>query len=64
MEVYSPVFINFKQNNLARLFTMANFPYHNVKNASTSHTSFNLNYNYYLIVFYKKMLISISKQKL
>lgn len=33
---------------------MPKFAYKNVKNASTSQTAFELNYNYHFCVFYKK----------
>ena len=40
MKAYLRAFVNFKQNNWARLLPMAEFAYHNAKNASTGHTSF------------------------
>ena len=42
---------------------MVEFAYNNAKNASTSHTSFELNCKYYLWVFYKEVLDSRSKSK-
>lgn len=33
---------------------MAKFAFNNAKNASTGHNSFELNYSYYLHIFYKK----------
>ena len=47
MEAYFRAFVNFEQNNWARLFPMAEFVYNNGKNASTGHTSFELNFGYH-----------------
>ena len=47
MEAYLWAFVNFKQNNWARLLPMAEFAYNNAKNASTSHTPFELNCLYH-----------------
>lgn len=63
MEVYFQTYINFKENNLARLFLMAEFVYNNVKNASTSYMLFKLNYKYYIRILYKKNLNPRSKFK-
>ena len=46
IEAYLWVFVNFKQNDLARLPPMAEFAYNNIKHASTNHTPFELNYGY------------------
>ncbi len=43
VEAYLKAFVNFEQNNWARLLPMAEFAYNNAKNASTSHMSFELN---------------------
>ena len=43
MEAYLRVFVNFKQDDWARLLPMAEFVYNNTKNASTGHTPFELN---------------------
>ena len=48
LEVYLWAFANFKQNDWARLLSIAEFAYNNAKNVSTSHTPFELNYGYYL----------------
>lgn len=61
MKTYFRVFINFKQNNWTRLLPIAEFVYNNAKNASTGHTFLELNYGYYLRVFYKKSINSCSK---
>ena len=47
MEAYLWAFVNFKQNNWARLLPMAKFAYNNAKNASIGHISFKLNCDYY-----------------
>ena len=43
MKAHLSVFINFKQNDQARLLPMAKVAYNNAKNASTGHTLFKLN---------------------
>ena len=54
MEVYLQAFVNFEQNDWARLLPMAEFAYNNVKNASTGHTPFELNCGYHLRVFFEE----------
>ncbi len=54
MEAYLRVFVNFEQNDWARLLPMAEFAYNNVKNASTSYTSFELNCGYHPKTSYKE----------
>ena len=54
MEAYHQAFVNFKQNNWARLLPMAELAYNNAKNASTGHTFFELNCSYYPYVFFKE----------
>ena len=56
MEVYFQAFVNFKQNDWARLLPMAEFAYNNTKNASTDFTLFKLNCGYYPRILYKKDL--------
>ena len=53
MEIYLRVFMNWEQNNLARLLPIAEFTYHNAKNTSTSYTPFKLNCGYHPWVFFK-----------
>ena len=48
IEAYLWAFINFNQDNWARLLSMAEFTYNNSKNASTGHTPFELNCGYHL----------------
>ena len=64
IEAYLRVFVNFKQNDWARLLLMTKFAYKNAKNAITGHTPFELNCVYYLCVLYKKYIDSCSKSKL
>ncbi len=47
MEAYLRAFINFEQDDWTRLLPMAKFAYNNAKNASTSHTPFELNCGYH-----------------
>ncbi len=47
MEVYLRAFVNWEQDNWARLLPMAEFAYNNAKNASTGHTPFKLNCGYH-----------------
>ena len=63
MEAYLQAFVNFEQNDWAWLLPMAEFAYNNAKNASTSHTPFELNCGYHPQVFYKEDLDSRSKSK-
>ena len=63
MEAYLRVFVNFKQNDWARLLPMAEFAYNNAKNASTSFMPFELNCGYHPRAFYKKDLDPYSQSK-
>ena len=54
MEVYLQVFVNFKQNDWAKLLSMAEFTYNNAKNASTGYTPFELNCGYHSCVSFEK----------
>ena len=47
MKAYRQAFINFEQNDWARLLPMVEFVYNNAKNTSTGHTLFELNYSYH-----------------
>ena len=64
MEAYLRAFVNFKQNDWARLFPIAEFAYNNAKNASTGHILFELNCRYHPCVSYKKDLDPRSKSKI
>ena len=63
MKAYLQVFVNFKQNNWARLLLMAEFVYNNTKNASTGHMPFELNYSYHLCIFFEKNINFSSQSK-
>ncbi len=54
MEVYLRTFIYWEQDDWAKLLLMAEFAYNNTKNASTGHTSFELNYGYCPRVSFKE----------
>ena len=54
MEAYFQAFVNFEQNDWARLLPMAEFAYNNAKNASTGYTPFELNCGYHPCVSYEK----------
>ena len=63
MEVYFWAFINFEQNNWARLLLMAEFTYNNAINASSGHTPFELNLGYHPRMLYKDDVNFCSKSK-
>ena len=63
MEAYLRAFVNFEQNDWARLLPMAEFAYNNAKNASTGFTPFELNCGYHPWVSYKEDLDPHSKSK-
>ena len=63
IEAYLRAFVNFEQNNWARLLLMAEFAYNNAKNASTGFTPFELNCGYHLRVSYKEDFDPRSKSK-
>ena len=63
MEAYLRAFINFEQNDWARLLLMAEFTYNNAKNVNTGHTPFELNYDYHPQMLYKEKVDSHSKSK-
>ena len=63
IEAYLRAFVNFEQNDWARLRPMAKFTYNNAKNASTGHTPFELNCGYHPWVSYEKDIDPRSKSK-
>ena len=63
IEIYLRAFVNFEQNNWARLLPMAKFAYNNAKNASIGFTPFELNCGYYPRVSYKEDLDPRSKTR-
>ena len=64
IEAYLQAFVNFEQNDWARLLLMAEFAYNNAKNTSTGHTSFKLNCGYHPRISYKEDLDPRSKSKI
>ena len=64
MESYLQVFIDFEQNDWARLLPMAEFAYNNAKNANTDHLPFELNCGYYPRVSFKEDTDSRSQSKI
>ncbi len=54
MEVYPWAFVNFKQDDWAKLLPMAEFAYNNTQDASTGHIPFELNCGYYSRVFFEE----------
>ncbi len=54
IEAYLKAFVNWEQDDWARLLPMTEFAYNNAKNASTGHTSFELNCGYHLRVFFEE----------
>ena len=63
MEAYFWAFVNFEQNDWARLLLMAKFAYNNAKNASTGHIPFKLNCGYLPRMSYKEEVNPRSKSK-
>ena len=64
MKVYLQAFINFEQNDWARLLPIAEFVYNNAKNLSTSYTPFELNCGYHFCVFLEENTNPYSQIKL
>ena len=64
MEAYLQAFINFKQNDWARLLPMTEFAYNNAKNASTGHTPLKLNFGHHPRMSYEDNINPQSKSKL
>ncbi len=54
MKTYLREFVNWEQDDWARLLPIAKFAYNNAKNASTGHTPFELNCGYYSRVFFEE----------
>ena len=62
-EAYLRAFVNYEQNNWARLLPMAEFPYNNAKHARTEYTPFKLNSEYHPRVSYKEAVEPRSRSK-
>ena len=63
MKAYLQAFVNFEQNNWAKLLLMAEFAYKNTKNASTGYTSFKLKCGYHPRISYEEDLDPRSKSR-
>ena len=63
MEAYLRAFVNFEQNDWARLLPMAEFAYNNAKNASTGHTPFELNCGFHPRMSYEEDVDPRSQSK-
>lgn len=63
IEAYLSAFVNYKQNDQARLLAMAEFAYNNAKNTSTRYIPFKLNCGFYPRVSYKKNVDLCSQSK-
>ena len=63
IEAYLQAFVNFKQNDWARLLLMAKFAYNNAKDASTGYTPFELNCGYHPRVSYEEVFDPRSKSR-
>ncbi len=60
---YLRVFVDYKQDDWARLLPMAEFAYNNAKNASTGHTPFELNCSFHSQASYEEEVDPRSKSK-
>ena len=63
MEAYLWAFVNFEQNDWARLLPMAEFAYNNANNASSGHTPFELNCGYHPRMSHEENVDPRSKSK-
>lgn len=63
IEAYLRAFVNFEQNDWARLLSMAKFAYNNTKNASIGYTPFELNCGYYPRISFEKDIDPRSRSK-
>ena len=63
MEAYLRAFVNFEQNDWARLLLIAEFAYNNAKNSSTDHTPFELNCGYHPWMLYEEDVDPRSQSK-
>ena len=54
MQAYFRAFVNWKQDNWAKLLPIAEFAYHNTKNTNTGHIPFKFNCGYRLRVSFKE----------
>ena len=63
MEAYLRAFVNFEQNNWARILPMVEFAYNNAKNTSIGHTPFKLNCDYHPRMLYEEEVDPRSQSK-
>ena len=63
MEAYLQTFVNFEQNDWAKLRLMVKIAYNNTKNVSTGHMPFELNYGYHPWMLCKKNVNPCSQSK-
>ncbi len=63
IEAYLRAFVNWEQDNWARLLPMAEFAYNNTKNASTGHTPCKLNCGYHPRVFFEEDVDPCSRSR-
>ncbi len=63
IEAYLRAFLNWEQDDWARLLSMVEFAYNNTKNVSTGHTSFELNCGYYPKVSFEEDVDPRSKSR-
>ncbi len=63
IEAYFQAFVNYKQNDSARLIPMTEFTVNHAKNTSTNYTSFMLNCGFHPQASYKKDVNLYSKSK-
>ena len=63
MEAYLQAFVNYEQNDWARLLPMAEFTYYNAKNTSTGYTPFKLNCDFHPRVSYEENVDPRSRSK-
>ena len=64
MEAYLQAFINFEQNDWAKLLPIVEFAYNNAKNLNTGYMPFELNRGYYPCVFFEKVTNPCLQSKL
>ena len=63
MKAYLRAFINYQQDEWARLLPMAEFTYNNAKNAITGHITFELNCRFHLNASYEEDVHPRSQSK-
>lgn len=63
IKVYLRAFINFEQDDWAKLLPMTKFAYNNAKNVSTGHNPFELNCDYHFRVLFEEDISSHAKSK-